>query len=104
MEDAEKWTLFRSILQNQVDEARKIRTEYSGLKYESEADDKALDDLEKTIDSFAENASSRITQLDEVSQSLIQIVSILNNSNVSQAYHARFKGIIYGRDYLLTWK
>jgi chromosome segregation ATPase len=81
--DAEKWTQFRRNLQDQVDVARKFQTKYSDLDWEDEADDNALDDLEKTIDSFAENVSKRITQLDKISQSLIEIVSMLT----TPAYH-----------------
>jgi len=77
LKDAEKWTQFRSILQKQVDVARTFQTNYSHLDYEDEADNKALDDLKNTIDSFAEKVNKRITHLDEASQSLIQIVSIL---------------------------
>jgi hypothetical protein len=73
LKDAEKWIQFRSILRQQIDAARKFQREYSGRDYENEA----LDNLENTIDSFAENVSKRITQLDELSQSLIEIVSIL---------------------------
>jgi hypothetical protein len=54
-----------------------FQTNYSDLDWEDAADDNALAELEKTIDSFAENVSKRITQLDKISQSLIQIVSIL---------------------------
>ena len=77
MKDAEKWTQFHRILQDQVDVAGNFHTQYSDLDYENEADDKALDELEKTINSFAEKVNNRITQLDGVYQSLIQIVSIL---------------------------
>lgn len=76
MEDAEKWIELRSILRDQVNAAKKFPTEYSGYirrDYENEA----LKDLEETIGSFGENVRKRIKQLDEVSQSLIEIVSIL---------------------------
>jgi hypothetical protein len=56
-----------------VDVARTFHTQYSDLDDEGEADDEALDDLEKTIDSFAEKVSNGITQLDEVSELLIQM-------------------------------
>jgi hypothetical protein len=81
LQDAEKWTQFRTTLRDQVDGARKFRRAYSDLKYEDNADDKdkALDDLEKIIDVFAKNVSNRITQLDAESQSLIQIVSTNNH-------------------------
>ena len=77
MKDAEKWTQFHRILQDQVDVTGNFHTVYSDLDYENEADDKALGELEKTINSFAEKVNNRITQLDGVYQSLIQIVSIL---------------------------
>jgi len=87
LEDAEKWAQFRSILQNQVEEARKFRTIYTDLNYEDDqADDGALDYLEKTIDSFAKTVSSKISQLDQASQSLIQIVSVPTNSDVSRMF------------------
>ena len=77
LKDAEQWTQFRSILQKQVDVARTFRTKYSDLDYEDGADNKAPDGLEKAIDNFAEKVKERITQLDEASQLLIQIVSML---------------------------
>jgi hypothetical protein len=77
LKDAEKWTQFHRILQDQIDVAGKFHTKYSDLDYENEADDKALVDLEKITNNFVEKVSNRITQLDGVYQSLIQIVSIL---------------------------
>lgn len=90
MEDAEKWTQFRRNLQTQVDVARKFQTKYSDLDWEDEADDKALDDLEKTIQSFSENVIKRITQLDKISQSLIEIVSVLT----TPTYHTSLSYVV----------
>ena len=70
MEDAEEWIQLRNILQDQSQKAREIRTKLS--RYDDE--DKVLEELRKTIDDFAEVTSNRITQLDKVSQTLIQIV------------------------------
>lgn len=94
MKDAEKWYQFRRNLQDQVDVARKFQTKYGGLDWEDEADDKALAELEETIDSFAENVSKRITQLDKTSQSLIQIVSILT----TPTYHTSLSYAVQSAD------
>lgn len=51
-------------------ESREIRTKLS--RYDDE--DEVLEELKKTIDDFADVTSNRITQLDKVSQTLIQIV------------------------------
>jgi hypothetical protein len=73
LKDAEKWIQLRRSLRQQIDAARKFQREYSGRHYENEG----LGNLEKTIDNFEKNVIQRITQLDKVSESLIQIVSIL---------------------------
>jgi len=93
LEDAEKWTLFRSILQEQIDDAGTFRTKYSKLEYDDKADDEAMDDLEETIKCFAEDVSRRITQLDELSQSLIQLVSILTFPKISYKLTMRVQRI-----------
>jgi predicted RNase H-like HicB family nuclease len=82
LEDAEKWIQFRTILRDQVDAAKEFRAKYSS-RYD---EDKALDNLESTIDNFKEDISDKITELDKLSQSLIQIVSILTIHNVSQRH------------------
>jgi hypothetical protein len=69
LEDAEEWIQLRNILQDQSQKAREIRTKLS--RYDDE--DKVLEELRKTIDDFADVTSNRITQLDKVSQTLIQI-------------------------------
>jgi hypothetical protein len=75
LRDAEKWTELQSILRDQVDKAKDFLKAYSTYRCE----DEDLDKAETKIDAFERNVSSKITQLDKVSQSLIQIVSIVTN-------------------------
>jgi hypothetical protein len=94
LEDAEKWTQFRGILRDQVDSAKKFQTQYSDLDYDDEADDEALDDLEMRIDEFAKKVRDRITQLDGISQALIQIVSIPTIPTYQTALYAQIRNCL----------
>ncbi|KAL2069546.1 hypothetical protein VTL71DRAFT_14225 [Oculimacula yallundae] len=75
--DAQKWIQLRSILKDQAISAKAFRERYSKHDY----DDNAIDRLGDTIDLFSREVNDRITKLDEISQTLIEISFNLTSIN-----------------------
>lgn len=74
LEDGQKWIDLRDMLQSQVDEAKRF-----GVDYSNRHDESGLEDLLRLIDSFSNNVSQKLSQLDGLSKDLIQMVSIVAN-------------------------
>ncbi|KAK2812205.1 hypothetical protein FQN50_001563 [Emmonsiellopsis sp. PD_5] len=72
LRDAQKWAEFRTYLRDQINGARKFSREYSRRYNEG----RALDYLLTEIDDFSEEISTKISQLDELSNDLIRVVSM----------------------------
>jgi hypothetical protein len=71
--DAQKWTQFRSSLQDQVREAQKFAVEY-GQRYNENQTSK---DMQQVIGEFESRVGDRINELDQTVRDLLQIVSTL---------------------------
>jgi hypothetical protein len=71
LEDAQKWTEFRSYVRDQVDAARKFGVGYSH-RYQEEI---ALRELQAIVNEYEREINDEIDLLDKSSQSLIEIVS-----------------------------
>jgi hypothetical protein len=69
--DAQKWTVIRSYVRDQVDAARKFGLEYSH-RYREEV---ALRELQAIVNEFERDINDVIDLLDKSSQSLVEIVS-----------------------------
>lgn len=70
--DAQKWAELRSILRNQVYDAKKFVTNYCQLYYANQIPK----DLELLLDDFELDVNNHLGQLDQIVRDLLQIVSM----------------------------
>jgi hypothetical protein len=81
--DAQRWTEFRSSLQDQVRRAGIFATDYS-KRYN---DYKSPKDMQLVIGEFESRVSDRINELDQTVRDLLQIVSTLTIPRIHSAHH-----------------